>query len=150
MSEAENLEAKLIKSDFIEALESIQRDDLEGKTQTLGIGGIREFMAEATDNSFRSLIQKFRNKHRNEIYEVALTEHGLKCNCNEWNSRRCCRHIVYVFDKLSIRDEHGRIVGISCKVTETPTYEDAKVMNFGRNDAETDKWQSEHIAVIEL
>ena len=85
MSEAENLEAKLIKSDFIEALESIQRDDLEGKTQTLGIGGIREFMAEATDNSFRSLIQKFRNKHRNEIYEVALTEHGLKCNCNEWN-----------------------------------------------------------------
>jgi len=153
MSKTESLETKLVERDIIEMIEAISRNDLEGKTQTTGINGdefIRDFMAEAKDNSFRTLVQKFKDKDTGKIYEAAMTEHGLKCDCEEWNSRRCCKHIVYVFDKLSVRDEHGRIVGIACKVTEMPTYEEAKEMDFGSNEAETEEWQIQHIAEIEL
>ncbi len=79
-----------------------------------------------------------------------MTENGMKCDCEEWNSRRCCKHIVYVFDRLSIRNEHGVVIGIRCKVNEEPSEDMAQIMNFGSGNSEAEKWQAEHIAVIEL
>lgn len=98
----------------------------------------------------KRLIQKFRSKRNAEIYEVILTEKGLSCNCKGWIFRRYCKHLAYVLDNLAMRDEQGRIVNFVSEITDIPTYQEALTMDFGRNKAEAEKWQREHIKVIEL
>jgi hypothetical protein len=92
-------------------MRSMNNESLESKVEYPGIRDV-EFYEPDSDTAFRHLIQRFRDKGSEEIHEVVFTEYGLQCNCHEWNSRRCCRHVVHVFDRLSVRDEHGRIIGI--------------------------------------
>ena len=129
------------------------KESLESMVQYLGFGDSEN--EECNENypangSFRNIIQKFRDKPTGNVYEAVFTEYGLQCNCHEWHSRKCCKHIVYVFDRLSVRDEHGRIVGIAQKVTGKPENEELRITDFGSNRDETEEWLSQNLAVIEF
>jgi len=129
------------------------KERLESMVQHLGFGGIEieERDEQHQENgSFRNLIQRFRNKGGREIYEAVFTEYGLQCSCKDWNSRKCCRHVVYVFDRLSVRDKHGRIIGIARIVAGKPKDKEAVTMVFGKNSPEEKKWLAEHLEIIEL
>lgn len=138
-------------------MSGISSECLEEMVQHLGFSGME---IEELDNlhderhsengSSRNLIQRFRNKGFRWIYEAVFTEYGLQCSCKEWQSRKCCRHIVYVFDRLSVRDEHGRITGISRVVNGKPHDREAIVRVFGKDSPEAEKWLSEHLEIIEL
>lgn len=127
-------------------------ENLETKIQYLGFSDSRSEKSDeycSENNSFRNLIQKFRNKESGEIYEVVFTEYGLQCNCHEWSSRKCCRHVVYIFDRLSVRDKHGRVVGIARMVKAKPQNEETSFTDSG-SSPETEKWLAENLEIIEL
>jgi len=127
-------------------------ENLETRVQYLGFGDSESEESDeycSVNSPFRNLIQKFRNKETGEIYEAVFTEHGLQCNCQEWNSRKCCKHVVYVFDRLSMRDENGRIINIASKVAANSQNKESLFRDF-RNSPEKEKWLAEHLEVIEL
>ena len=143
---------KVMEDDFLEAIQLMSDDNLEGKSHSFGIsnGLDRQLIAETVGDSFRTLIQKFKDKYTEETSEAIMTEHGLKCNCKEWHQRKCCKHTIYVFDKLSIRDEHGRVIGIYSKTVNTEASRRALAVDFGRNTEEVEKWALQDIAVLEI
>lgn len=125
------------------------KESLESMVQHLGFSYDEEPDEQSQNGSFRHLIQRFRDKGGRMIYEAVFTEHGLQCSCHEWQSRKCCRHVVYVFDRLSVRDEYGRIIGISQKVTSRPR-EKVRVMDFRNTNPETERWLSQNLEIIEI